>query len=89
MIQVQDVRVAIDGVEILHGVSFEIAAGSVAGYVGPNGAGKSTLLLQLTGAVSGQGAILLDGETAQVSVLREYVGLVFQNPDVGGEIFMS
>ena len=29
MIQVQDVRVAIDGVEILHGVSFEIAAGSV------------------------------------------------------------
>ena len=30
MIQVQDVRVAIDGVEILHGVSFEIAAGSVA-----------------------------------------------------------
>ena len=52
MIQVQDVRVEIDGTPILHGVSFEIAAGTVAGYVGPNGAGKTTTMRLLTGALA-------------------------------------
>lgn len=69
------------GQAALKGLGFKLERGEKVVLLGPNGAGKSTLLLQLTGAVSGQGAILLDGETAQVSVLREYVGLVFQNPD--------
>ena len=51
MIEVHDVHVAIDGAPILHGVSFGVGAGVVAGYVGPNGAGKTTTMRLLTGAL--------------------------------------
>ena len=51
MIRVHDVQVAIDGAPILHGVSFTVGAGQVAGYVGPNGAGKTTTMRLLTGAL--------------------------------------
>lgn len=51
MITVQGVHVAIDGTPILTDVSFEVATGSVAGYVGPNGAGKTTTMRLLTGAL--------------------------------------
>ena len=62
MITVQDVHVAIDGTPILHGVSFEVATGTVAGYVGPNGAGKTTTMRLLTGALRPDaGRVLVGG----------------------------
>ncbi len=51
MIHVQDVRVALEGKEVLHGVTFAVGRGQVAGYVGPNGAGKTTTMRLLTGAL--------------------------------------
>lgn len=51
MIHVHNVRVAIGGREILHGVSFAVRAGEIAGYVGPNGAGKTTTMRLLTGTL--------------------------------------
>jgi ABC-2 type transport system ATP-binding protein len=51
MIIVQDVRVALEGTEVLHGVTFHVGRGQVAGYVGPNGAGKTTTMRLLTGAL--------------------------------------
>ena len=52
MVLVEHVSVALDGAPVLHDVSFEIAPGTVAGYVGPNGAGKTTTMRLLTGALA-------------------------------------
>jgi ABC-2 type transport system ATP-binding protein len=71
MIQVQDVRVALDGVPVLHGVSFGVGAGSVAGYVGPNGAGKTTTIRLLTGALPPDAGRV---EVAGVDVVADPVG---------------
>ena len=62
MLSVQDVHVTLDGTPILHGISFDVPAGSVAGYVGPNGAGKTTTMRLLTGALPPtSGTIIVGG----------------------------
>ena len=82
MLEIQNLEFTYStGEAALRGLSFRLGKGERVALLGPNGAGKSTLLLQLTGSVQGRGAILLDGQPAQVSSLRETVGLVFQNPD--------
>lgn len=52
-----DLRVALGGREVLHGVSLSIAAGRWTSVVGPNGAGKSTLLKALSGLLPMQGQV--------------------------------
>ncbi|WP_049566273.1 ABC transporter ATP-binding protein [Streptomyces sp. SBT349] len=42
-----DVVVALGGTRIVHGATFGVAPGRIAGLVGPNGSGKSTLLRSL------------------------------------------
>jgi Fe-S cluster assembly ATP-binding protein len=49
LLQVQDLRVAVAGREVLQSVSLEVAPGSVAVLMGANGSGKSTLGLALAG----------------------------------------
>ena len=65
MLSVSDLHVAVEGKEILKGLSLEIPAGQVHAIMGPNGAGKSTLSYVLTGREGYEvtkGTATLDGE---------------------------
>ena len=62
MLEVRDVVGGYGRVPVLHGVSLDVAAGSVVGLLGANGAGKSTLLRMIAGVLRPSGgAIRLEG----------------------------
>jgi Fe-S cluster assembly ATP-binding protein len=65
MLSVSNLHAAVDGKEILKGLSLDIPAGEVHAIMGPNGAGKSTLSYVLTGRDGyevTEGSATLDGE---------------------------
>src|SRR5688500_8069245 len=87
MLKIQDLKVSINGKEILKGINLEVKAGEVHAIMGPNGSGKSTLASVLAGreeyeitggSVSYSGKDLLD--MAPEERAREGVFLAFQYP---------
>ncbi len=86
-LRVENLRVAVDGREILHGVDFTINKGEVHAILGPNGSGKSTLAYALMGSPRYEvtdGAVTFKGEDllAMATDERARAGLflAFQYP---------
>ncbi len=63
MFDVKDFRVAVNGGEIIKGVTLHVPAGEVHALMGPNGSGKSTLAYALSGrdGYEATGKATLDG----------------------------
>ncbi len=49
LLRVNDLRVRVDGAEIINGLTLAVGAGEVHAIMGPNGSGKSTLAYTLAG----------------------------------------
>jgi Fe-S cluster assembly ATP-binding protein len=49
MLEINDLRVSVEGKQILKGLNLSVPAGEVHAIMGPNGAGKSTLAYALAG----------------------------------------
>lgn len=65
MLEIKNLHVAVDGKEILKGLSLSIGAGQVHAIMGPNGSGKSTLSYVLAGRAGYEitgGSITYDGQ---------------------------
>jgi phosphate transport system ATP-binding protein len=88
-VKVGDLKVRVNGTDILKGISLEARRGEILSIIGPAGAGKTTFLrclnrmaeLDLDFKISGN--ILLDGQSiydSDVAMLRRQVGMVFSVP---------
>ncbi|HRI45476.1 MAG TPA: Fe-S cluster assembly ATPase SufC [Ignavibacteriaceae bacterium] len=87
MLEIKNLRVAINGKEILKGINLKVNKGEVHAIMGPNGSGKSTLAQVLAGREEYEileGEILFEGknliEMAPEDRAREGVFLAFQYP---------
>jgi len=91
-LQIENLHVAVEGKEILKGVSLTINSGEIHVLMGPNGSGKTSLSLAIMGHPKykiTEGRILLDGEDITNLETHEKVKrglfLAFQNPiEIGG-----
>lgn len=86
MIEVRDVHKSFGTLEVLKGISMDVAQGEVVSIVGASGAGKTTLL-QIIGTLSrpDKGTVAVDGQMVQtlgdnaLSAFRNgKIGFVFQ-----------
>ena len=63
MLQIRDLYVNYGAISALHGISIDVAQGSIVTLIGANGAGKSTTLHAISGITKvSRGSICFDGE---------------------------
>lgn len=86
-VQAVDLRVRRGKKEVLHGISFNVEAGTLVGLLGPSGCGKSTLMRSVVGIQQGvTGSLTVLGHSAGSASLRNRLGYVTQAPSIYGDL---
>jgi branched-chain amino acid transport system ATP-binding protein len=63
ILELRDIRAGYGPIEVVHGVSLVVPAGSVVALLGPNGGGKTTMLSVCAGTLAPMdGEVMFDGE---------------------------
>lgn len=85
VIRLVDVHKAFGALEVLRGLSFEVARGTTLGVMGPSGTGKSVLLRHIIGLIAqDKGQVLVDGQEVStlsrhdLAAMRRRMGYLFQ-----------
>ncbi|TDL76247.1 ATP-binding cassette domain-containing protein [Palleronia sediminis] len=91
ILSLDDARLSLDGnagrVDILHGITLDVARGDTVGLVGPSGSGKSSLLMVMGGLERATGGsvralghdLTAMDEDALARFRRNHMGVVFQS----------
>lgn len=85
VLKVLDITKTIKKKEIIKGISFDIEAGEILGFLGPNGSGKSTTLRMIVGLSkpsSGQIHICGQSITHNFTAAMTNVGCIIEGPDL-------
>lgn len=85
LLSVEDVHKSYGDLNVLRGISFQMAKGEIKVIIGPSGTGKSTLLRCVNGLTPpDKGKIWIDGmevtdPKTNINQIRSSIGFVFQN----------
>lgn len=89
-VRVRDLRVTRGDREVLHGLTFDIPRGEIAGLIGPSGCGKTTLIRALVGVqIVAGGTVTVLGAPAGSPALRRRVGYSTQSPAVYADLTVA
>lgn len=85
LVEIRDLRKRFGPLEVLKGITLDVAGGEVIAIIGKSGSGKSTLLRCINGletheagTISVQGQALRHGDVQAMRDLRQRVGMIFQ-----------
>lgn len=88
LLQVEDVTAGFGSSQVLHGVSFTVVEGEIAGVFGLNGAGKSVTMKTIAGLVPAwSGRIVFDGMDVTNMIPEERVALGMGHVPQGRQVF--
>lgn len=84
-VQIRDVRVVLNGLNIINNISVDIQKGEIFGVIGPNGSGKTTLARLLSGQLRpDSGRVNVDNSSILKLSAKDrgkLVAMVSQNPE--------
>jgi peptide/nickel transport system ATP-binding protein len=91
LVELRDLKVAFDGVQVLHGIDLDVGRGEAIGLVGESGCGKSVTWLAALGLLPGKatvsGSVRVDGQeilggprTVLEGVRGKRIAMIFQDP---------